>query len=91
MRAIKNGEIEDTRWSKRVTKLNKIAGDRYNFKCNRCSKTIFLIHSTNGTAAIFLEEVDHQHTVTPVESKRYRIPERTRQKVDQSTNLDLCR
>jgi len=42
---------------------------------------MYLIHSANGKAAIFLEEVDHQHTVALVESKRYRIPERTRQKV----------
>ena len=30
--------VEDTQWVRKITKLNKIAGDRYNFKC--CLKLV---------------------------------------------------
>ena len=80
MEAIQNGEVEETQWIRKITKLNKIAGDRYNFKCSLCSKTMYLIHATNDTAAIFLEEFDHQHQVNQTTTK-HRIPQRTRQKV----------
>ncbi len=84
MEAIQNGEVEETQWTRKITKLNKIAGDRYNFKCSLCSKTMYLIHATNDTAAIFLEEVDHQHQVNQQQNEtttKHRIPQRTRQKV----------
>lgn len=31
MEAIQNGEVEETQWIRKITNLNKIAGDRYNF------------------------------------------------------------
>ena len=92
--AIQNYEIEEQEWVKKNIKKNILAGDRYNYKCSKCPKTLYLLHCLDGSSSIFLEDIEHEHlNDEQLDSQQkdkkngYRIPERTKQKVKELRNM----